>query len=206
MTTIAIADDHPLVRKAFVELLGRTGLYECVMEACNGRELIDYLSAATVFPKIVLLDIMMPVMNGLQALRWIRENKPDIRVIMLSYNPAKEYNGKEDPPGIEGYISKAQPICDILELINQVAMQKDFDDSITFEIDAEVRSYASLTSREKELIHFCKTDLTYKEIAMLLHVSENTIEKQRATLFKKLEVGSRMGLVLKAIRNGWTEI
>jgi RNA polymerase sigma factor (sigma-70 family) len=205
MFKMAIADDHPVLRQGMINLLKATGIFVCLFEAGNGQEMIDALSLLTELPDIIIVDISMPLKNGFEVLSWVKQNHPEIKVILLSLFAYQEVIGEALSIGADEYISKSQLPDEMVKTITDVAIQPRKRKRISGSSEKIISSYFSLTNREKEVLELSSSELSYKEIAKQLYISENTIEKHRASLFKKLKVKSRLELVIKGIRHGWVK-
>jgi len=118
MTKIAVVDDHPLMRKAFIDLLTAANICLCIMEASNGQEIIDAFSWFTELPDMILVDIAMPIKNGLEVLKWLQQNHPDIKVIMMSLYPYHESITEMLALGADEYICKSQSPQEIIATVS----------------------------------------------------------------------------------------
>lgn len=215
MTTIALADDHVLLRKGLVSLVQNLG-YTVVLEIDNGQELIDKLQAGVAEPDLVLMDINMPVKDGYEATRWIKENKPLIKVVALSMyddenaimkmlrNGARGYILKDSEPGelrmaLDAVVNKGYYYSELVtgKLIHSI--NKSDDEAVDGNI-------AKLTDREVDFLKLACSELTYKEIAAQMHLSPRTIDGYRDALFEKLNIKTRTGLAIYAIKNGLVHI
>jgi DNA-binding NarL/FixJ family response regulator len=201
---IALVDDHRLFRSGIASLIKNLKGYDILFEAANGEELIAKIQSG-LNPDIILLDINMPVMNGINTAQWLRSAHPGIRVIVLSMFDDAEKVIAMLRLGIRGYLLKdAEPVE--FELALQRVSQGDvyypgfvtkyLIDNIDPPVDLE-----KLHSREVEFLKWAGTELTYKEIADQMGVSVRTVDGYRDHLFEKLDVKSRVGLVLYAIKN-----
>lgn len=209
---VALADDHALVRNAIANLVTGYDGFETIFQANNGKELVDFVNT-TARPEIVLLDINMPVMDGYDTCAWLKENYPDIKVLALSMydkehaiirmlrNGAKGYILKDiDPREFKqalitlqqtGYYYSSIVSGKLIHAINN--MDKTYE---TFQ------TVSNLNSREIEFLRLACTEMTYKEIAAQMGITPRTIDGYREGLFEKLDVHSRVGLVLFSIKNG----
>jgi two-component system invasion response regulator UvrY len=211
MANIVLVDDHALLRKGLATLVKNLG-HEVLFEADNGKHFIENLKPKFL-PDIVLLDINMPEMDGYQTAGWIKTNHPSIKTLALSMyddensiirmlkNGAKGYLLKDSEPSelqdaIVALMKKGYYYSDLVsgKLIN--AINKIDDDG------SDLKNLIKLTNREIDFLKYTCTELTYKEIADELCVSPRTVDGYRGDLFEKLQVKSRIGLVIYAIRNG----
>jgi DNA-binding NarL/FixJ family response regulator len=215
MNTIALADDHVLLRKGLVSLVQNLG-YKVVLETDNGQELIDKLQAGVAEPDLVLMDINMPVKDGYEATRWLKENKPLIKVLALSMyddenaimkmlkNGARGYILKDSEPGelrmaLDAVVNKGYYYSELVtgKLIHSINKSDD---------EAADGNLSKLTEREIDFLKLACSELTYKEIASQMHLSPRTIDGYRDALFEKLNIKTRTGLVVYAIKNGIYQI
>jgi two-component system invasion response regulator UvrY len=209
---IALADDHVLLRNGLANLL-KDLEYEVVWEADNGAELLEKLRVSAV-PEIILMDINMPRMDGYDTTRWLKENHPDIRVLALSMYDDENAIIRMLKCGARGYILKDSDPAELKLAIHSV-LTKGFYDSelVTGKLihtinhldepgHASVKNLLGLNEREIEFLKLVCTEMTYKEIAGQMCLSPRTIDGYRDALFEKLNLKSRVGLVLFSIKNG----
>ena len=210
MANIVLVDDHNLLRTALVSLVKSQG-HTVVFEACNGKHLIEQLDE-TNLPDIVLLDINMPDMNGFETATWLKQNHPKIKVLALSMYDNEAAIIRMLKCGVRGYILKdSDPlelhlaIYDILtkgfyysELVSGSMMHaiNTMDDK-----DSDSKSLIEISETEMEFLKHCCTELTYKEIADKMNVGSRAVEHYRDNLFLKLNLKSRVGLAMYAIKN-----
>jgi len=208
---VALVDDHRLFRSGIASLINNLSSYEVMFEASNGKELIDKLGAK-LNPDIVLLDINMPEMDGIQTAQWLKKNKPDIKVIILSMFEDAENVIALVRMGIKGYLLKDAEPEDFKEALSTVSgnevyyppfVAKHLVNNLQV---APTLNGVVLNSREREFLKFVGTELTYKEIADKMCVSVRTVDNYRDQLFEKLNAKSRVGLVLYALKNKLIEI
>jgi two-component system, NarL family, invasion response regulator UvrY len=206
--TIAIVDDHQLVATAFSGLIGRFEDYEVIFEAENGQEMIRHFNLKMI-PKIVLLDINMPTMDGYETALWLKNNYPEVMVLVLSMNNSDDSIVKMLRNGARGYLLKDSRPSELKKALDEL-IQKGYHytDFIT---DKLVRSLnldtfknpveaIGLNERELTFLQLACSDLTYTEIADKMCVSPRTVDGYREVLFQKLEVKSRVSMVMEAIR------
>jgi len=209
---IAIADDHTMVRKGLCALINLFPGYEVVLEASNGKDLIDLIDPHHP-PDIILLDIVMPEMDGYRTAAWLTANYPSIRILALSTMESESAILRMVRSGARGYLHKdAEPgelkfaFSEVLGLgyyfndyVSRQTIQSAGD--LTGE-QAGQEGVPRLTDRERTFLQLACSEKTYYEIAAEMFVSERTVDGYRESLFKKLKVISRVGLALYAIRNG----
>ena len=210
MIRILIADDHGIVRTGLKLLLDRVPGMEVVGEAADGREAVRL--AAELQPDIVIMDIAMPLLNGLQAAHVIRENTP-AGVIFLSMHTDESYILKALDAGARGYLLKDNADEDIERAIRAVAVGKPFFSPAIARalLEEDVRlmrkrrardSYDLLTERERETLQLLAEGKSNKEAAMVLNLSPYTVETHRANLMQKLGLHNTAEIVLYAVRKG----
>jgi DNA-binding NarL/FixJ family response regulator len=201
---IALVDDHRLFRSGIASLISNFNGYNILFEAANGEELIRRISPKFK-PDIILLDINMPVMNGTTTARWLRQKYPEINVIVLSMLDNAEKVLEMLKLGVRGYLLKDAEPFEFEQALQKVSQGEvyypDFvtrllADSFSQRIDDNL-----LNIREIEFLRLAATELTYKEIAEQMRVGTRTVDGYRDALFEKLQVKSRIGLVLFAIKN-----
>jgi DNA-binding NarL/FixJ family response regulator len=209
---IAIADDHAMFRKGLAILINLFPGYEVLFDAANGRELIDQLNAAQL-PDIVLMDINMPEMDGYSTTEWLRNNYPDIKVLALSTMDAETAIIKMVKSGAKGYVLKDADTDELKLAFDEVLRRGYFyNETITRKVMQAVGqltdeknktgTFIKLSDREIEFLKLTCTELTYKEIADKLFVSVRTVEGYRDTLCEKLDLKTRVGLAMYAVKNG----
>lgn len=209
---IAIVDDHAMFRKGLTALISLFPSHEVVLEAANGRELIDKLDPKQL-PHIVLMDINMPEMDGYASTEWLHNNYPEVRVLALSTMDAETSIIKMIKSGAKGYILKDADTEELQLGFDEVMTRGYFYNetvtrkvmqSITLLVDAKNKTgtFIHLTDRETEFLKLSATELGYKEIAEKMFVSVRTVEGYRDALCEKLELKSRVGLAMYAVKNG----
>ncbi|HCL83393.1 MAG TPA: DNA-binding response regulator [Chitinophagaceae bacterium] len=209
---VAIADDHTLLRKALAKLVNSFEEYNILFEADNGMEIKKKINEHLV-PDLVLLDVNMPRMDGFETAAWLNKNYPKIKVLALSMFSDERTIIRMLRKGARGYILKNIEPEELKKALDSV-MKKDFylSEDISGKIISglhkdidRVEDSPSLTQREKEFLSLICSEITYKEIAAKMFVSPRTVDEYRNSLFEKLKVKSRVGLVMYAIRNGLAE-
>lgn len=213
---IALADDHVLLRNGLANLL-KDLEYEVVFEANDGTELLEKIQNSTV-PDVVLMDINMPKMDGYDTTQWLKKNYPGIKVLALSMYDDENAIIRMLRCGAKGYILKDSDPAELKLAINAL-LQKGFYHSelVTGKLihtinhldepeNSSVKNLLGLNEREIEFLKLVCTEMTYKEIAEQMCLSPRTIDGYRDALFEKLNVKSRVGLVLFAIKNGITKV
>ena len=205
-------DDHVLLRSGLASLIRGFGEYEVVFEACDGKDLIRQLKNSR-RPDVILLDINMPEMDGYETACWLRRNYPEIKVLALSMYDTDSSIVRMLKNGVKGYIVKDIDAGE-LRLALDTVIDKGFyyTDMVTGKLihtisnldepELRVRRILSLNERELEFMKMVCTEWTYKEIADRMYLSPRTIDGYRDALFEKLNVRTRVGLAMYAVRNG----
>ncbi|GGH83038.1 DNA-binding NarL/FixJ family response regulator [Filimonas zeae] len=222
MITIAIADDHTLLRKALVNLINDFEDCQVVVEAGNGQELIDQLKGRKELPMVAILDVNMPQMDGYATANHLMQHYPTLSTLSLSMLTDEAHVLKMLHAGVKGYILKE---CDPEELHNAIiyASKGEYfiNDLMTVQIGRGIAALNTpnskhplaygdpipqLTEREIEFLQWSASDFTYKEIADKMRLSPRTVDSYRDTLFEKLQIKSRVGLAIYAIKNKFVNI
>jgi DNA-binding NarL/FixJ family response regulator len=202
--SIAIVDDHTLFRNGVAALMNEFDELKIIFEANNGVQMQEAL-AKHGLPQVILMDINMPLMDGYAATGWLKENHPQVRVLALSMFEDDQAVIRMIKCGAGGYILKESKPRELLEAIKVIAEKGVYINemvsgkllrSVTYKDDA-----AYISKKELEFLNLCCSELTYKEIADKMFVSPRTVDNYRESLFQKLDLRSRTGLVLYAIQN-----
>ncbi|HXA01501.1 MAG TPA: response regulator transcription factor [Cytophagaceae bacterium] len=203
---IILADDHILVREGFKSLLGRKKEFEVVGEAENGKELlrlIEHLSA-----DVLLVDISMPQLNGIEAIAQMKKINPNLKFIMLTMHEEAEYILKSIQAGANGYLLKNVEPDELENAIKTVAAGgKYFNaaisnimiESISKGQDQSKEEHSEITAREKEILQYVADGLSTKLIADKLSISTRTVETHRVHIMKKLQVSNGAEMVKKGL-------
>ena len=211
-TFVALADDHSLIRNGLANLIDTFDGFKVLFQAANGQELIDALKLRAL-PDIVLMDINMPKKDGYETTKWLREMYPEIKVLALSMYDNEGAIIRMIKNGACGYILKDAEPGDLRRALNEIA-QKGYYHSelVTTHLvkmvrqginDGDDRLHAqSLKDKDIEFLKLVCTELTYKEIADKMYLSPRTIDGYRDALFGKLNVRTRVGLAMYAVKNG----
>jgi len=203
---IAIAEDQEIVRHGVIEIIRSFGGYFFDIEASNGADLIEKLSAAETLPDIVIMDISMPVMDGYDTLDIIRKKWPNLKVLILTMHKHEFAVIKMFRSGANGYLLKNSSPKDL-----QKALESVLNTGLYFAEVATGNLYQrlllanvvpSLSEKEIQLLRFSSTDLNYKEISEKMGISERSVAGLRSSLFEKFGVNSREGLVVCSLQMG----
>lgn len=215
MTTVALIDDHALIRNALKELINRFANFEVVIDVSNGQELIKALQQTPQPPDIALIDINMPIMDGFATAAYLQVHYPNIKMLALTVNNDDESVIKMLGLGAVGYLLKDAETDDLqAALVGVIADGYYHNELVHNTLLRAVKPIPTrfsspifvLQGREEEFLKLACTELTYKEIADQMCLSPRTIDGYRESLFEKLGLRSRVGLVLFAIRSGIVRI
>src|SRR5947208_6615085 len=202
---ILLADDHAIVRQGVKQLLTREG-FSVVGEAGDGREAVRL--ARELSPDIAVLDLGMPLLNGVDAARQILKVSPSTKPIVLTFKKEAPYVVEAFRAGARGYVLKTHGASDLFEAIRKVSCGTAYISPDLAEVVPQIWTQDSpddpLTPREREVLQLIAEGKTTKEIAALLEISFNTAESHRNRIMKKLIIHETAGLVRYAIRRGLT--
>ncbi|MBS1549234.1 MAG: response regulator transcription factor [Bacteroidetes bacterium] len=207
---IAIVDDHKIFSTALENMISANKLFHVNIIGNNGEDFITKLQETKVPPQIVLMDIRMPIKDGIETTQYLTENHPDLKVIALTMEDNEDCIIRMLKAGAKGYLLKDMQPDILFDAIETVYKKGVFyTDNITqnlLKIKSEEKFanelIASLKNTEKEFIKLACSEMTYKEIAEKMFLSPKTIDGYRDSVFSKLDVKSRVGIVLFAIKNG----
>jgi len=209
---IMITDDHSMIREGLKNLLELEGDIKVIAEAENGQECLDKL--ATVKPDVLLLDINMPIMNGLEVLAALRERRIRVKVLVLTVHNEVEYLLKAVDIGVDGYVLKDSESSELKKAIFSIASGENYiQPSLIPALNAKMieknddeAKIDELTRREIEVLKLLSVGMYNKEIAENLDISERTVKNHVSNIFKKLEVTDRTQAAVFAIRNNLVKI
>ncbi|MBI3776187.1 MAG: response regulator transcription factor [Gammaproteobacteria bacterium] len=199
-TRLLIADDHPLLRDGIAARLSEEPGIDVVGQASNGHEALD--QARVLKPDIVLMDIAMPVMDGLEATRRFRTELPGIRVLILSMHDETEYIAKIIQAGAAGYVLKDVAAAELLRAIATVRGGGHYFSAGVNVFSAAASSSGPLSEREDEILKLIAQGQGNKEIARNLNLSVRTVETHRQNIRAKLDINTTAGLTQYAIKHG----
>jgi len=213
---ILVADDHEIVRRGLVSLLKSHAGWEVCAEAQDGRQAVE--KAKELRPDVVILDIGMPNLNGLEAARQMLRHNPYSRVLILTITDADEMVRAVLDAGARGFVLKSDAARDLLAAVEALQSNKTFFTSRVAEMvlggylgrdrcanDGEV-ALPSLTPREREIVQLLAEGNSTKEVASHLNLSVKTAETHRSNIMRKLNLHSVSGLVLYAVRNNMVQV
>jgi two-component system, NarL family, invasion response regulator UvrY len=207
--SVALIDDHTMLRRGLATLIEHMNDYTVIAECDHGKEFVDLVTQKKLEPDIILLDVSMPVMDGFETAKWISENLPISKIIVLSMFDDEKSIIKMIRLGAKGYILKdgepellAAALYDVTHKgfhFNEI-VSGNLVHSIHHNDDSDFEKI-QITPREEEFLKLCCSEMTYKEIASIMYLSSRTVEGYRDQLFEKLQLKTRVGLVLYAIKN-----
>jgi DNA-binding NarL/FixJ family response regulator len=207
---VLVVDDHPIVREGICALLAVVGDIEVVGEAANGSEAIDMVRELE--PDVVLMDIAMPIMGGLEATRRICREFPKIKVLILTQYDDKEYVLPVIEAGASGFVSKAAASSELIAGIRSVHRGDSYlsppaaklvVEGYRFKVGSRGKDpYDQLTDRERDVLKLMAEGHTNQEIADILVISRKTVEGHKTNLMAKLDIHNRTELVKYALRKG----
>ncbi|MCU0340300.1 MAG: response regulator transcription factor [Spirosomaceae bacterium] len=213
---VVIVDDHLLIAKAIGAMVGGMNQFEVLYEAENGSILLNKFKTRENIPDLVLLDISMPIMNGFQTAQWLQENHPNVKILVLSMQDDEDSVIKMIRFGVKGYLHKNTPPNELEKALTNVMEQgiyfPNWAASIVFQTLSNNKprkqdvTDEKLSNREIEFLGFACTELTYKEIADQMCCSPRTVEGYRDALFDKLNIKTRTGLAMYAVKVGIAKI
>jgi two-component system, NarL family, invasion response regulator UvrY len=211
--TVAIADDHSLLRSALAKLINTFEGYSIIIEADNGKDLRSRIQQQ-LLPDIVMLDVNMPEMDGFETTQWLHKNYPQIKVLALSMMSDERTIIKMFRLGAKGYLLKNTDPEELKKALDSL-MNKDvyLSEYVSNKLVSGLHQDADkpvketvLNEREREFLRWTCSELSYKDIAEKMFVSPRTVDDYRQALFTKLKVHSRVGLVMYAIKHGIAEV
>lgn len=205
---VVVADDHTLVRRGTCELLAEAPEIEVVGEAANGQEAIAQVERLA--PDVLVIDLSMPVMDGVSATRALRANHPDLGIVILSAHGEEDFVLRALQAGANGYLLKTADEEQLHEAVRLVAagrpalLQPEVTSVVMGSFQAPRRPpVEALSERELEVVREVAKDLGNKQIATRMGISERTVQQHLSNIFGKLGVSSRTGAALKALQEGW---
>lgn len=209
---VMIADDHSIIREGLRQLLELEGNFEVIEEAGDGIECLEKLKQ--IIPDVLLLDINMPNMNGLEVLEKIKENKVSVKVLVLTVHNEVEYLLKAIDIGVNGYILKDSGSAELKKAIFTIVEGEDYIqpslipalNSKMINRDVDTVMIDKLTKRELEVLKLLTVGLYNREIAKRLEISERTVKNHVSNIFKKIGVADRTQAAVFAIRNNIVDI
>ena len=207
-----ITDDHSLIREGLKQLLELEGDFQVIAEACDGIDCMEKLKEQ--IPDVLLLDINMPRMNGLEVLQKIKDEKIDVKILVLTVHNEVEYLLKAVDIGINGYLLKDSESSELKKAILSVVDGEDYIQPSLIPIlnakmidrDMDSEKIEKLTKRELEVLKLLAVGMYNKGVADELHISERTVKNHVSSIFKKIDVSDRTQAAVFAIRNNLISI
>ncbi len=202
---VVLADDHVLVRQGLKSLLEREG-FQIVAEASDGQEALRFVRSLQ--PDIAIMDITMPILNGLDAAREISLSSPKTKTILLTQHDEEQYLSEALESGVKGYVLKSQVANDLIHALRQVSRGEVYlSPGVSAALVEAYRSKADkprnpLTTRERQVLQLIAEGKSTKDVASVLGISLKTAESHRTRLMQKLDIHETASLVLYAVRRG----
>ncbi len=207
MIKVVIADDHAVVRKGLVQILSNLEDVEVVGEAANAAEVVGILQREPC--DVLLLDVSMPGRNGIEALKVIRQEFPEVRTLVLSMHPEDQFGVRALRAGAAGYLTKQAAPERLIEAVHRVASGKRFITPELAELlaanvgsDGASAPHQTLSDREFQVLRLIASGRTLSEIAHALALSPKTVSVYRARLLEKMKLSNNAELTHYAIKNG----
>ena len=206
---ILLADDHTVVRQGLRKVLEERPDWQVVAEAGDGREAVRLAEQHR--PDVAVVDVAMPLLNGIEATRQITKRAPQTKVLVLSMYSDEAYVTQMLKAGATGYLLKDSADVDLVQAVQAVSQGKSFfspavarlmSDDYAHQRGGDVDRYESLSEREREIFQLVAEGKTNKEMAALLFISPSTVETHRARIMEKLDLHSAAEIVLYAVRRG----
>jgi DNA-binding NarL/FixJ family response regulator len=209
--SIAIIDDHILIAKAITGIIENFKQFNVLYECENGKVLQEKLIIKKNIPDIVLLDISMPIMDGFETAKWLKETHPQILIMALSMQDDEQSLIKMIKNGANGYLLKNVHPAELEKALDALVKNGTYfpdwaTSKVFMSLSNDVKptiNNVHITEREKEFLQYSITEMSYKEIAEKMFCSPRTVESYRDSLFEKLGLKSRVGLAVYAMKNGF---
>lgn len=212
MITVGIVDDHQLFSSSLSIMLENFQKYKVVVDAVNGKDLQLKITSLPQQPDLLLIDVNMPVMDGIETAYWVRQNYPQIKMVALSMNNDDKSIINMIKAGCCAYLLKDTHPDEFERALDEIYTRGFYNAdimNINFRrllMTQHENSQLSLTEREREFLALACSELTYKQIAVEMDLAERTVDGYRETLFKKFNVQSRVGLVMEALRKKFVQL
>jgi len=209
MTSIALIDDHEIFCDSLAGLINDFDGFRTIWCVQDGTKAIELLQDDNNLPDIILLDIVMPAMSGVEVAKWLFENKKEIKVLALTMEEDDNSVIQMLQYGVKGYLLKNISSEELHLALEQVVKYGYYytpiiTGNIHKQIEKKIlnKNVPEMSGREKELLDYLCTEMSYAEISKKVFLSESTVDTYRARLFEKFEVKNRIGLILKAAHLG----
>lgn len=206
MNTIVVVDDHTLLSQAISGLVNSFEDFEVLYTCKHGQDFIDQLKFPDKIPDIVLMDVNMPIMDGIETTAYLKEHFPDIKVLALSVEIEERTILKMIRAGAKGYLLKDTEKSVLENALKEVVDQGFYHTNTVAKLlmnSLDADPTLLLKDREVEFIEHACTEMTYNEIAEKMFLSPKTVQGYRDTVFAKLNLKNRTGLVIYAIKHGY---
>ncbi|AZB24632.1 DNA-binding response regulator [Chryseobacterium bernardetii] len=207
--TIVIVDDHILIAKALEGIIGNFSEFEVIYVCESGKDLIQKFEEGNTIPDIILMDVSMPIMDGFETAAWVTKNHPDIKIMALSMQGDDNSVIKMIKNGAKGYLLKNTHPKGLETALTRLNTDGFFYPEWASKIifsnlnKTDIETTIKISDREKEFLKYTVTELSYKEIADRMCCSPRTVESYRDQLCEKLDLKTRVGLAVFAIKNGF---
>ncbi len=211
---IVLADDHVLIRHGIKNIIAKEAQLQIVGEVGDGEELLSYLKND--LPELVILDISMPKINGVDLTRILKKSYPSVKILMLTMHKNKQFFYQAMSAGADGYLIKSDSDDELLLAINKIRSGRTYispylvddftDDVLKAYRNEEVTTFTGLTKREKQILSMVVEGHTSKDMAAKLNLSPRTIDHHRSNLLKKFKMKNSVDLVNYAVRNGYVVV
>jgi DNA-binding NarL/FixJ family response regulator len=206
---VGLVDDHLLFSKSLALMVNSFTGFEVILTASNGKELQEKLSSRATLPDIMLIDVEMPVMNGLETARWLKQTHPAIRLVALSMNAQEQIIIDMIKAGCCSYLLKETEPEELERALREVYAKNYYNSELSHTHLATLMTNHEgelLNDKERDFLQLACSELTYRQIASKLNLTERTIDGYREMVFNKLHVHSRTGMVLEALRRGLVKL
>jgi DNA-binding NarL/FixJ family response regulator len=211
---ILLADDHVLIRHGIKNIIKKDEKFQVVGEVSNGKELMSFLETSEV--EMIILDISMPGIGGMEAIGLVKRKYPWVKILMLTMHKNKQYFYNAMSAGADGYLMKDDSDEELLVALEKVLSGKSYispymaddfaDDVISMYRNEKKSPFQELTKREKEVLQLVVEGYTSKKMAKHLNLSQRTIDHHRSNLLRKFNRKNSVDLVNYAVRNGFVSI
>lgn len=209
MISVALIDDHKLLRSGLSNFIKNSLGFTVLFEADNGKDMQEKISPA-IIPDIILMDINMPIMDGYLSTQWIYKNHPQTKVIALSMYDSEDCIIRMLRCGARGYLLKDVEPSELLRALEEVHKNGFYYSALVSrhvvhlinKNEDDPNAPVTLTPKEIELLQLMASELTYKEIADKMFISHKTVDGYREKIGEKLQIKTRVGMVMYAIKNG----
>lgn len=211
-TRIGLVDDHQLFLKSLQLMLESFGNYEVVVEALNGESLKGKINSLATPPDLMLIDVNMPVLDGIATSKWLNEKYPAMKLVALSMNDTDTAIIEMFKAGCCAFLLKDTHPTELEKALKEVVTKGYYNadaSNINFRrllVKSNETPEIVMTEKENIFLSFACSELTYKQIAAQMNLSERTIDGYRESLFHKFQVQSRVGLCLEALRKGHAKL